>query len=416
MPPANPLIACDHCARLHERLPIKPGAVASCLQCGSELYRQPRLSLEGWLALSWGALIVFIIANAFPVAQLSMQGKTVRTSLLHALWLTWLNGDYAVAIMTALFVVVFPLGQICFVMWAVSSLKRRCLPPDFRYGLRMLEVLSHWSMVPVLLLAALVSLVKMADLTRLEPAQGLWAFAMLTVLLTALGRMTAHRLWRWAEDDGLVSRSGADIQLSQPVAACPACACVQNMPARQARHCQRCNAFFHFRRPNSRSNAWAFLIAAAILYVPANTLPVMSLRLPTGVQSHTILGGVIELWQLGSWDLALVVFIASIVVPLTKLLALGVLLWRTAWRGKGVQRQRTRLYSLVEFIGQWSMLDVFVVVFLSSMADFPGLTQIIAGLGATSFGLVVVLTMLAAMSYDPRQGWDAASHQLETKH
>src|SRR5690606_37958579 len=106
------------------------------------------------------------------------------------------------------------------------------------------------------------------------------------------------------------------------------------------------------------------------------------------------------------WDLAIIVFVASIVVPITKLLALGVLLLGRRWRGNAVQRQRNRLYDMVELIGQWSMLDVFVVVLMAALANFPGLSQIIPGPGALSFGLVVVLTMLASLSYDPRDGWD----------
>src|SRR3546814_16406473 len=102
----------------------------------------------------------------------------------------------------------------------------------------------------------------------------------------------------------------------------------------------------------------------------------MEFRTPVGVSEHTILGGVIELWKLGSWDLALIVFVASIVVPMTKLLVLISLLIRRQWQGAKIQRQRTRLYELVEFIGQWLMLDVFVIILLTAMADFPGLYQI----------------------------------------
>jgi len=148
------------------------------------------------------------------------------------------------------------------------------------------------------------------------------------------------------------------------------------------------------------------VIAASIIYIPANVLPVMRVRTATSDGAHTILGGVIELWRLGSWDLAVIVFIASVVVPMTKLLALMVLMVKHHWRGSVVQRQRTRLYELIEFIGQWSMLDVFVVILMTAMANFPGISQVIAGPGAASFGVVVILTMLATMSYDPRCGWD----------
>src|SRR3546814_563507 len=124
----------------------------------------------------------------------------------------------------------------------------------------------------------------------------------------------------------------------------------------------------------------------------------MQVRTATSDGAHTILGGVVELWRMGSWDLALIVFVASVVVPITKLLALMVLMVKHRWQGDIVQRQRTRLYELIEFIGQWSMLDVFVVILMTAMVNFPGISQVIAGPGAVSFGVVVIFTMLAAMS------------------
>jgi paraquat-inducible protein A len=132
----------------------------------------------------------------------------------------------------------------------------------------------------------------------------------------------------------------------------------------------------------------------------------MRIRTVMGESAHTILGGVLELWNLGSPDLAVIVFVASIVVPVTKLAILMLLLLRRRWKGEALQRSRTRLYDFINFIGQWSMLDVFVVILMSAMANFPGMSQVIAGPGAASFGLVVVLTILAAESYDPRSGWD----------
>lgn len=401
------LVVCPHCARLHQRLSLKPGAVASCVRCGTELYRESRLSLQSWLALTWGALAVFCLANYFPVAHLSMQGQTINATLLDALVMTWRQGAWLVALPATLFAFFFPAGQILFALWALQCIRRRRLPADFRYGLRMLEVLSHWSMIPVLLLGIVVAMVKLGDLAVLRIGEGLWAFGALSILLTGLSRMSAYRLWRYAEEAGLARRSGEGVNLDKPVAACSACGCVQNMPLSGAMRCGRCSAWFHFRKPYIGSRVWALLIAACILYVPANVWPIMTLRMPNGESSHTILGGVIELWNYGSWDLALVVFIASVVVPSSKLLALSILMLRRYhWRGDAMQRQRTRLYALVEFVGQWSMLDVFVVLLLAALVDFPGLAQIRVEPGAAFFGLVVILTMLAAMSFDPRLGWD----------
>ncbi len=409
----RPLIACHQCGQLHVR-PVAPaGGMGGCSRCGYVLFRQTGVSLNGWIAIAFAGLVVFAIANWFPIAQFRLQGLTVNATLPEALWITWQQGRYTIAVMAALFAFVLPLGHICFVLWALRAIQTRRLPYDFNLGMRVLHEIPRWSMVPVLVLAILVAVVKMADLAVMRPGPAMWAYAGLTVLMTILGRITSQRLWRHAEDEGVVMRSGQGFDPKLPHADCAACGFVQSIRDTQATvRCERCHTSMHFRKPQHLSRAWALVIAASILYIPANVLPVMNLRMPTGVSSHTILGGVIELWRLGSADLAIVVFVASVMVPMTKLLALGVLMVRRRWDGVRVQRQRTRLYELVEFIGQWSMLDVFVVILLSSMGNFPGMSQITAGPGAAAFGLVVILTMLAAMSYDPRIGWDQAKNEL----
>ena len=199
-------------------------------------------------------------------------------------------------------------------------------------------------------------------------------------------------------------RPGPPIAIEKLVS-CDVCAYVQRRQEDEPLPCERCDHPITKRQHDMQARVWAYLIAAAIIYIPANVLPMMEIRSTLGRSIHTILG-VYELWRLGSWDLAVIVFVASVVVPITKLVALATLLLARRWRGNAAQRQRTRLYELVEFIGQWSMLDVFVVVLMAAMANFPGISQIIAGPAAASFGTVVILTMLAAMSYDPRTGWD----------
>lgn len=405
-----PLFACPHCATLHERVPLDHGAVASCVRCDSVLYRQSAISLNGWIALVSGALIVFAIANYFPIATLTIQGLNVQASLPGALFLTWQQGHKMLSVMTGLFGFWLPLTQLLFMLWALLAIRSRRLPADFRYGMRVLHYALPWSMVPVLMLGILVAIVKFASLATIQPGPAIWAFGLLTFLLTGLSRLTTSRLWCYAEDAGLVATATAEAANGRLTASCPCCGLVQGLgDEEEPESCRRCGARVYFRKPNQTARVWALVTAACIIYIPANVLPVMRVRTAASDGMHTILGGVIELWQLGSWDLAVIVFIASVVVPITKLLALMVLMIKRGWRGNAVQRQRTRLYELVEFIGQWSMLDVFVVILLSAMANFPGISQVIAGPGAVSFGMVVILTMLAAMSYDPRSGWDRRS-------
>lgn len=177
---------------------------------------------------------------------------------------------------------------------------------------------------------------------------------------------------------------------------------------RGQRYCPRCAAPLYMRKPDSLRRTWAFLIAAAVLYIPANLLPIMHRHTLLGDYDNTILNGVLELWEEGAWDLAVVVFTASIVVPLLKLIALFALLIGVH-RGHALHLQeRTRLYRIIEFIGQWSMLDVFVVALLVALVHFRQLAEVAAGSGAVAFGAVVVLTMLASQSFDPRLLWDAA--------
>jgi paraquat-inducible protein A len=174
-------------------------------------------------------------------------------------------------------------------------------------------------------------------------------------------------------------------------------------------HCPRCGAELEFRRPHSIQYTWALVIAAAICYIPANLLPVMNTTTLGSTEPDTIMGGVVFLYTSGSWPLALVVLIASVMVPIGKLIALSYLLV-TVQRGvTGGTRERTRLYRMVEIIGRWSMLDVFVDTFTVALLQLKPLMSVEPGLGVLFFAAVVVLTMIAAETFDPRLIWDSGT-------
>jgi paraquat-inducible protein A len=198
-------------------------------------------------------------------------------------------------------------------------------------------------------------------------------------------------------------RSAASLGL----AGCHDCGLVSRVTG-HASACPRCGAALHLRKPDSLNRAWALMIAAYILYVPANLLPIMETSSLFGAQSDTIISGVVFLWHSGSWDLAAIVFVASVVVPLSKLFALTYLLLAVRRRPARQPLQKTRLYRMVEFVGKWSMLDIYVVALLATVVKFQALASITAAPGAVAFGAVVILTMLAAQSFDPRLLWDAA--------
>ncbi len=180
-------------------------------------------------------------------------------------------------------------------------------------------------------------------------------------------------------------------------------------------YCPRCGAELAWRRHHSIQYTWALVIAAAICYIPANVLPVLTTSTFGSSDSDTIMGGVVFLYTSGSWPLALIVLIASVMVPIGKLVALTYLLITVQRGALGSSRERTRLYRLVEIIGRWSMLDVFVDTFTVALVQLQPLMAVQPGPGVLFFAAVVVLTMIAAESFDPRLIWDAGRN-MEGRH
>jgi paraquat-inducible protein A len=190
------------------------------------------------------------------------------------------------------------------------------------------------------------------------------------------------------------------------LAVCGGCLLVCRIGSRSSMSCPRCAAVVRVRAPRSLEKTSAYLAAAAILYIPANTLPVMHSSSLLVNQDDTILSGVVYLLRSGSWPLGVLVFFASIMVPLLKILALGLLVWMSACGSRAHMLARARLYRVVEFIGRWSMLDIFAVTLLVALVRMGKLASVLPGPGALAFAAVVVLTLLAAHSFDPRLIWD----------
>lgn len=170
--------------------------------------------------------------------------------------------------------------------------------------------------------------------------------------------------------------------------------------------CPRCGAEIHQRKPNSVHRTWALVIAAVIFFIPANVLPISYASSFAGKQGDTIMSGVIYFIQSGSWYIALVIFVASIVVPVLKIMILLFLLISVHFKSSWRPLDRTRLYRIIEAVGRWSMVDIFVITIMAALIQLGGLANFIAGPAALYFAAVVVLTILAAESFDPRLIWD----------
>lgn len=188
----------------------------------------------------------------------------------------------------------------------------------------------------------------------------------------------------------------------------------QSIAKNERLRCSCCNAVLHSRKPNSLAKTWSYLWAAVFLYIPANVLPIMTVIFQGTGEPSTIFEGVMHLLESGMWPLAAIVFIASLFVPIMKLLILAGLALSVQLRWQWRPKERTRFYRITEFVGRWSMVDIFVIAILVALVQFGNLASVYPGLGAVSFAAVVILTMLAAHTFDPRLIWDAQITELKT--
>lgn len=191
---------------------------------------------------------------------------------------------------------------------------------------------------------------------------------------------------------------------AQGLAGCHVCGKVSALA--EASRCPRCGSALHLRKPRSLERTWALLISAALLYIPANLLPIMNVSGIQGAQSSTILSGVVTFWQMKAYPVATVIFVASVLIPILKVAALVWLCLAAQGRTSASPKALSRIYHITELLGRWSMVDVFVVAVLVCLVRLGALMTITPGPAAASFSGVVILTMFAAMSFDPRLIWD----------
>jgi paraquat-inducible protein A len=194
--------------------------------------------------------------------------------------------------------------------------------------------------------------------------------------------------------------------IDRSLASCHTCGLLLQLPPGRHGRCPRCGDAVHLRKSNSIRNTWALLLAAVAMYLPANVLPIMTVTSLGNTQSDTIMSGVIYFLKHGDWPLALIIFVASVLVPLLKMIALTYLLLSVQRRSPLRRNQRTRVYRVTELVGRWSMVDVFVVALMAALVQVGELATIEPAAGAVAFASVVILTMLAAMAFDPRLIWD----------
>ncbi|WP_373190853.1 PqiA/YebS family transporter subunit [Halomonas sp.] len=403
------LRACHECDWLVALPPLHPGEQAECPRCGHTLVSRHHRPAQRSMALALGALIALALAVSFPFVSFSVSGIGNRIELTQTAT-TLIDFDQSlVAITVLLTIAVLPAVYLVAVVWLQFGLLRQAPLPASRSIARSLSHLHPWMMADVFIVGALVSLIKIAGMAEIELGISFWAFcAFALLLLFTTQSLDADWLWFSLAGEPLAppgTRTGEPAS-RQGLAGCATCGLVNRLDDHGHCRCRRCGENLHARLPHSLQRTWALLAAAAVMYLPANLYPIMTTTSLGRATPSTIIGGVVELIQMGSWPVAIVIFVASVIVPVGKLVALSWLCLMAKRSDELKAATRTRLYRLTEFIGRWSMVDVFVVAMLVALIRAGALLSITPGPAALAFASVVVSTMLAAMTFDPRLLWD----------
>ncbi|MEJ2656666.1 MAG: paraquat-inducible protein A [Desulfobacterales bacterium] len=401
-----PLISCHDCDLIHWFGHVSEGSAARCTRCGAVLYQNKRDSIERTLALTVTGLILFVVANAFPFLGFKLQAQVHETILITGVRELYHQGVWILATVVLLTTIVMPAAQMLGLLYVLVPLRLNRIPWKLREVFRFVLSLRPWAMMEVFMLGILVSIVKLAKMATIVPGIAAFAFmALIFILAASLATLDPHAVWgkiKFQENIRIFPAAR-----SKPIA-CHTCHLLCPSPSREVHGltCPRCGTHLHRRKPSSLVRTWSLILAAAIFYVPANVLPITIVTSLGKKQADTIISGVMYFISTGMWPIALVIFVASVFVPLLKLLTLSYLASSVQRKSRWRPGDRTKIYRMTEIVGRWSMVDVYVVSILVAMVNLGALATVEAGPAAVYFCSVVIITMFAAMSFDPRLIWD----------
>ena len=398
---------CPGCGLLQTVPALTPGETAQCVRCPTILRRTTKHRIDHIIALTLTAFILLVVMCSTTLMSVETSGIRRTADLFSGPEELVRQNMGELAVVIIFVTVVAPLIRLVSTLYVLVRLHATSPPSHLRRVFAWAERLRPWSMLEVFVFGVFVAYVKLGDLVTIGLAAGVYALLALTFVLiwmdSALDREAVwERLFRANLRGGSPGLAGA--------IGCETCGLV-SVPRPDEPHCPRCDSTLHERKPNSVARTWALVIAAAVLYIPANYYPVLSVVQLGAGQPSTILGGVEELVTARQYPLAALVFFASIAVPMLKLFGLSIMLITIQIGRTGWLRDRTRLYHIVRFIGRWSMIDIFMESLLGALVAFGSVITIEPGAGALAFCAVVILTMFAAEAFDPRLMWDAAERR-----
>ena len=404
----NDVVGCPQCDWVSRLVSLSGNERAECPRCGYVLEHGRRTEHFTLVAIATSALVMLLASLSVDFIRYSAAGVEQSMTLLDTAWQLSYFHEKVLAVLVLLTVILIPFIYLVSLIWVYSHAKNAARNRSSLYLLRLTEHLKPWLMTDVFLLGTLVALVKISSLADIRLLEGFWSFSVFVVLLLFVyERVKQTPVWRHLIK---TSQSAPDGQpgmtaFEQGLQTCPVCYALNSQNADTCYQCTEPQKTSWWRRPGTTV---ALITAGAIMLIPAHWLPVMETVRFGSDQPSTIIGGVTELWQSGDKPIAAIVFVASLVIPVAKVLVLITLLILARWQTPQTVRHRLILFKLTDWIGRWSMIDIFVVAILVALVRSGSVMSVYPGSAAVSFAAAVVLTMLAAMSFDTRLFWREA--------
>ncbi len=402
---ASQSLVCRECDWVMERPFLEEHETAHCPRCGARVHTPHSTDSESLMAWSLGALLMLGLGLHFSFISFEARGVR-RTITLFDTATVLLDYRHAfLAGLIGLTTVILPALYLVSVFYVSLSRELGIPLPDVDRMSRLMGWIRPWMMSDVFLVGVLIGLIKIVSLARIEVGPSFWAFgAYLLMFLKVTIDFEPTVFWeQFGGEPASPSLDSGRPAHEQQTVGCAHCG--RPFDANPLNVCPRCGRWHPLGLVDRWQLTLALLVTAAILYVPAQVYPIMEMERLTSRDPSTIAGGVMELYRTGSWPIALIIFLASVVVPLAKIMTLGWLCVRLRLGNTGDPRYHMWLYRVTERIGRWSMIDIYVVALLVALVQVGGYLTVYPGPAAISFALVVVVTMLAAITFDPRWIW-----------
>lgn len=387
---------CPQCDTLFSLPDVKSHQSAHCPRCNAEILSGRDWSMTRLMAMAATMIVLMPFAFSLPLVDIRLLGMRINASVLEGVIQMTQQGDVLTASMVAFCTIGAPVTLVAGICYLGIGNR---LGMNLRPVLLMLEKLKEWVMLDIYLIGIAVASIKVQDYASLEIGYGLGAYIALTVLsVLTLIHLNMEQLWEhfYPQTPGNMARDDMQVCLN----------CHNTSIPDERGRCPRCHTPLDFRRRHSLQKSWAALIASIVLLIPANLMPISVVYLNGSRREDTIFSGILGLGE-GNIPVAAIVFIASILVPFTKVLVMLTLLLSIHFRCEQGLRTRIRLLRFVAWVGRWSMLDLFVISLTMSLVNRDQLLAFTMGPAALFFGAAVILTIMSVEWLDSRLLWDA---------